>query len=637
MQNAVSSRSEASASQPAQTELINSSRRGFVLTKLTQTFEKLFPSGRLARADYVLASGFLTACFVLFFHDDIWGAGWDSLNYIFGHPLDFYENCKRIRGGGQTMVGTPYPPTIYLIFALWLYPLKLVGLLTGPETFPHYLTYWLKVLTSLAYLGSGPVFYRISLEYSRDRESAKYAAATWLVMPLALFSEIIFSQYDIFYVILTLAGFLMFLRRRLAAASFYFGLAITFKYFPAIVFLPLLLFYEKRIYRISFCCLIFLAPTLLIDFMYGHSPAFIEGVLHHSAIDRIYAATIDGGFMGYWAVYTLPASIAVLCGISYFAEPSDESHTRTAAFIWLVFSVLPFLLIVWHPQWVMFFAAPIALSSMLTKQREKFLLLDIVGMFLFVATVSLIFRDNVDAAMFQGATFGLHFENAYLMAQMFELFGARSLNVFYSGFFAYLVLQLVLKFRPLIREKSVITLDAINYGNVRRSLYVGLLIFVVPVSFAIYKDVVSHLHVVQNQDYIEVDDFGGLSGSKPFEQTFVAEGHAIEQLSVAMKTSVHAIGTSFLVEILDANGFKIAQSKQTVTTGSQGLNYDIRFDSVPVVKDRQYKIRLTSPGYSHESEITWVASSTKSYKGGQAFVDGASKNTDFLFRIVFAK
>ena len=117
----------------------------------------------------------------------------------------------------------------------------------------------------------------------------------------------------------------------------------------------------------------------------------------------------------------------------------------------------------------------------------------------------------------------------------------------------------------------------------------------------------------------------------------VAEGRTIEYLALGMKTSAHAIGTSFLVEILDANGHKIAQSKETVTTSSQWLNHDIRFESIPVLKDAQYKIRLTSPGYAHESDITWLATPADSYKSGHAVVDGVSRNSDFLFRIVFAK
>lgn len=635
MENATSSVPDAKAMSEA--ELFAKSRQTTVATKWTASLHKVFPRTRLGRADYIVGSAFVAVCFVLFFHVDIWGVGWDSLNYIFGHALDFYENCKRIRGGGQNMDNTPYPPTIYLIFSLWLYPLKMLKLLTGPESFPHHLTYWLKVLTTLVYLGSGVVFYRISLAYSDNRGSAKYVAAAWLTMPLALFSQFIFSQYDVFYVLLTLVGFLAFLRRWLVTASLCFGVAITFKYFPAFVFLPLLLFYEKRIRRIAVYCMVFLLPTLFIDLMYAHSSAFIEGVLHHSAIDRIYAATINSGFMGYWSVYTLPASVAVLCGISYFTEPSDETHMRTAAYFWLVSSILPFLLIIWHPQWVMFFAAPIVLTSMLSRDREKFLFLDLVGMFLFVATVSLIFRDNVDTAMFQGAMFGLDFDNAYLMAQLFEWFGTRSENVFYSGFCAYLVLQPALKYRALLREDAVIGPDAINYGNVRRSLYVGLLFFLIPASFALYKDMSGHLHVVQNQPYVAFDDFGELAGNRPFEQTFVAEGRTIENLAVALKTSDHAIGTSFLVEILDGGGRKIAGTKQTVASSSQWLYYDIQVKSIGVLKDAQYRIRLTSPGYAHESDITWVATLADSYKKGQAFVNGVPKDSDFLFRIVFAK
>jgi Glycosyltransferase family 87 len=603
---------------------------------LTGTFRRLFPARQLGKADYILSFAFIGVCFFAFFHDDIWGAGWDSLNYIFGHPLDFYENCKRIRGGGQ-IAQAPYPPTIYVIFAFWLYPLKLLGLITGPESFPHYLTYWLKALTTFAYLGTTVVFYRISIEYSNSRENATYAAAAWFTMPLALFSEFIFSQYDVFYVLLTVVGFLMFLRKRLMAASLCFGIAITFKYFPAFVYLPLLLFYEKRVQRIALYSLIFLLPTLAIDIAYGRSPAFIQAVLHHVAIDRVYAATIDSGFMGYWSIYTLPALLAVLCGVSYFLEPTDDTHKKTAAYIWLISSVLPFLLIIWHPQWVMFFAPPIVLTSILSKERGKFIALDIFGMLMFVPIVSLIFSDNVDAVMFQGPMFGIHFDNAYLMAQMFEWFDDRSLSVFYSGFCAYLVLQVVLKFRLLRGEDPAMTPDRIDYGGIRKNLYVGLLIFILPASFAICKDVTGHLHLVQNDDYDDVDNFGELSGERAFEQTFTSEGHTIEYVSLVLKTSTHAVGKNFLLEILDANNNLIARSRETVTASSQQLTRDIRLNSVAVETNAQYKIRLTAPSYTQESDITWLASTGDSYKRGQAVVSGTPKDSDFLFRVVFAR
>jgi hypothetical protein len=207
----------------------------------------LFPSERFGKLDYALAVTFLSLCFALFFHGDLQSMGWDSLNYLFGDVLEFYENCKRIHGGGINMLGTPYPPTVYAIFALWLYPLKLLGLITSPEAFPPILTYWLKALTTLVYIGSGWVFYRIALAYSVNKQRARFFTAAWLTTPLAVFPQFLFSQMDIFYVALTLAGFLMFLRRRLYWAATCFGVAITFKYFPLFAFIPLLLLYDSSV------------------------------------------------------------------------------------------------------------------------------------------------------------------------------------------------------------------------------------------------------------------------------------------------------------------------------------------------------------------------------------------------------
>src|SRR6185312_13065898 len=122
MQNASSSAPDEKSMSVCEAELITETRQGIVAAKWRASLDKVFPPRRLGKADYIFGSVFMAACFVLFFHGDIWGVGWDSLNYIFGHALDFYDNCKRIRGGGQNMVGTPYPPTIYVISAFWLYP-----------------------------------------------------------------------------------------------------------------------------------------------------------------------------------------------------------------------------------------------------------------------------------------------------------------------------------------------------------------------------------------------------------------------------------------------------------------------------------------------------------------------------------
>jgi len=593
--------------------------------------KNLFPSYRLSIYDYLIGGSFLAFCYFSFFHGDIWSTGWDSLNYLFGSPLEFYENCKRIKGGGQNMPGTLYPPTIYVIFAAWLYPFKLFGLLTNPNHFPLYLTYWLKVLTTLVYAASGVVFYKITQHYFGNRDWGRYATAIWLTTPLAVFSQFIFSQCDIFYVFLTLAGFLMFLRGNISVASLLFGVAITFKYFPAFVFIPLLLFFEKRISKIFVSLFIFLAPTLLIQYLYGQSPAFIEGVKHHYAIDRVFAASIDIG--GGWRIYYLFAIFTILSGVTYLLETSKERMPHTAAYIFLAASILPFLFILWHPQWVMFFAPALVLTTMIDKRCDRFLLLDLFGMLCFIATVSIAFHNNVDAAMFRGGLLGLDFNNSYEMAKFFKLFREHSTYVFLSGFWGYLVIQLVLKYRPAINVDLSQENRFFDYKNVRYRFYLGLLIFIVPACLAIYKDFTNKHHFIVNEGAGK--HYGELLKNRTFEQSFVAKGRFIEKVDLLLATFARQNSGSVFLEIVDSNSQSLAKAEWPIESIKDNSWQKFNFGSINVVQGMSYRLRLTSPSGQNGNAITWWATPNDSYSNGNAIIDGVSQDTDFAFKIKF--
>lgn len=118
--------------------------------------ERFLPAQRLTSADYVTGVALLLVCFILFFHGDIEYIGCNSLNFLFGNPLDFYENAHKYQGAVGAKLGAVYPPFVYAILALWLLPMKLLGFLKGPETFPVIFVYWLKILTTATYLYTGP-------------------------------------------------------------------------------------------------------------------------------------------------------------------------------------------------------------------------------------------------------------------------------------------------------------------------------------------------------------------------------------------------------------------------------------------------------------------------------------------------
>lgn len=593
----------------------------------------IFNKDNLTKTDWLLGFVILSLCFLFFYHRDIWGVGWDSLNYLFSNPIDFYENAKRIRGGGVHMRGTPYPPSIYLAFAAWLSPFAALGFIDSPAHLPDYYTYWLKLLTSLVYAASGFLFYNIAKVYFESDRHAKYAVAAWLTMPLAVFSQFIFSQYDIFYVLLTLAGILMFLKGHIFYASCWLGVAITFKYFPAFVFLPLLLLLEKRLDRLAFCLMVFLAPTIGIDFIYGDSPAFIEGVKRHGAIDRIFLSTFE---IGGWKLYLLFLAFGLLCGISYFYDLKESGRNSAIAYFWLLSSILPFLFIIYNPQWLMFIAPPIILTSLLSDKFERFFILDLVGMFFFVGAVSIAFQNNVDAAMFRGHFIGIGYNDSYRMANIFDRFKGHSMYVYLSGFWTYMILQILLKYQQLGVVKGA-SFFSINYNLIRRSFIFGLAIFLIPLGYTLYRD--------QNSPYLtiksEIRNFvpGELAGGTVFEQEFIAKGSALTKVSLLLATFARQNNGDVFFEIVDKNERVLKELKIDISNikDNSWHEFDFSPDGVAISRGGVYRLRLSSKEGVSGNAITWWASKTNSYSEGAAIVNNKRTGYDFAFKLNFLR
>lgn len=477
----------------------------------------IFPPFQLSKVDYLLGGILLLFCFFAFFQGDIFATGWNSLNYLYGSPLEFYENCKKIQGRGILPYAS-YPPSIFVVFALWLYPFKLLGLIKSPFYFTPFLVYWLKLLTFLVYITTGLLFYRVTQIYQKNREWGKYSTWIWLTSPLAIFSEFIFSQYDIFYTFLTLLGFYTFLKKKPYLASFIFGLAITFKYFPFFVFVPLLLFLEKKIFKLLICGVIFSLPILLVQIFYLHSPAYIAGVLEFSAIGRVFLSALEVSFQ---KIYYIFAIFIILAGIAYYLDVS-ENYKKVAAYIFLFSSIYPFLFIAWHPQWLLFITPGMALTTCLVQKNKtsKFLFFDLCGMFFFVAYVVLYFPKNVDLTMFQKKLFHLTFIPVQNMGALFNVFKDFSVFVYLSLFWGYLTLNLILKYKIFFIDKLFLTKYYL-YSKVRQRYYLGIFIFIVPALITLLLNLKNSEKYILNP--IRGKIFSELATNRIYEQNFEAK------------------------------------------------------------------------------------------------------------------
>jgi hypothetical protein len=597
-------------------------------------FIKLFPASKLSTIDYLLGGFFLLVVYFSFFHHDIYFTAWNALNFLFGNPLDFYENCRKFQGA-ENLVIANYPPPIYIIFALWLYPLKLLGLIKSPAYFSSDLVYWLKALTSLIYIGTGFIFYNVTQVYCSEKTWGKYATWLWLTTPLALFSQFIFSQYDIFYVFFTLWGFLFFLKRKVLLASLLFGLAITFKYFPFFVFIPLLVFFEKKIVRLMVSGFVFAIPMLAIQLLYGHSPAYVEGVMGFSVIGRVFASYLA---IGTAKIYTLFLLFALLIGMTYLLDNTKENANKVAAYIYLVSSVFPFLFIIWHPQWLIFSTPAILLTTLLMNERKKIhrlLFYDLVGMFFFVAYISLNFQNNADLAMLQSKIIPVDMSNAFNISDLFNIFKSFSADLYLSAFWAYLVLQFIVKY-PTQFEMGINSYYF--FGDVRLRFYIGLFIFLVPALLALTLSYKNADRYVVNAENIENNkDFGELTAGRVFEQTFIAKKSILNRVDLFLVTFDRVNHQAFKMEILNNENKSIVAVKRSAFHVLANRWNSFNLGEVKLKKGHLYRLRLFSEKSRTDDAISWVAYKKNNYKEGFAIVDGITQDSSFAFRLKFGE
>jgi hypothetical protein len=218
----------------------------------------------------------LALCFLIFKQSDLTHTYTSSYAYLQGHVYDFYDYNK------IHMSRNDYLPLMYIIFALWNLPLKLFGLLTYADlgvsiwqlSTPLEI-FWSKLLLCSFFLACVILLEKITkLLHANVEDGLARPSILFATSPIAIFAVFIFSQYDIFGVFFTLLGLYFYFQKRFWYFAFLFSVAISFKYFAAFIYLPLVLIIEKRPLYIARYGLIGLLVTALQVGAYWHSDIF---------------------------------------------------------------------------------------------------------------------------------------------------------------------------------------------------------------------------------------------------------------------------------------------------------------------------------------------------------------------------
>ena len=345
---------------------------------------------------YLLIS---TICFFSFNHGDILHTIGCSSALLNGHFTDFYEINTKVFGSLN------YLPSTYIIFAIWGLPLRILGYLNEVAMPPAGLIFWYKILTSIFFAGCGVLVYKIAKQIGYDAQRARYAIILFISSPIAIFSQFIFGQYDIITVFFMLLGLYFYFKNDLLKFTLWMSVAMTFKYFPIFIFLPMLALKEKRLSQLAKYALLVLVPVLLEISLYIWSPDFRSGVLHFPAANRVFSmAVVNVGAWPFNIIFYIWPLIII------YAYLKDESESLASNFwglrLALFAMALIFSTVLWHPQWMVILTPILALLIAASIRIDFFILLDSVFSFLFFSFTFRSFEMNVDTLLMKFGVWG---------------------------------------------------------------------------------------------------------------------------------------------------------------------------------------------------------------------------------------
>ncbi len=348
----------------------------------------------------------LGLCFLAFAQSDLIHTYSSSYAYLNGHFYDFYDYNKQYIGGND------YLPGIYLIFALWGLPLKLLGLLTSPElgysvwqTSSNLEIFWFKLLLATFFFSCVLLINKIVklLEPNGTQHSAS-PTLVFLSSPIAVFAIFIFSQYDVIGTFFTLLGLYSYFQKRFWRFAIYFSIAISFKYFAAVAFLPLVLLIEKRPTQLIKYGLIGLLATAIQAAFYWHSEIFQASFL------ALAGGKIKGAH--YSKLIYMGALYVILCAFSFFSRPhlslEKKSWASTAIFVCTLSYAFLFTTIAWHPQWMFILMPFFALAILYIRHQKAFLFFEILGYIAFIWLCVNFWPENVDVTMIRNGVLRDH-------------------------------------------------------------------------------------------------------------------------------------------------------------------------------------------------------------------------------------
>lgn len=284
-----------------------------------------------------------------------------------GDFFDFYGVNQTVSGNDTytKLQGCAYNILVYVVFAIWNLPLLLLRNLANVDVMNSIpCLVYAKLLPVAALLATVFVMKRILKSLMIPEEKHGLILYLYVASSLVISAVFITAQYDMLSVIFQLLGVYAFLERKDKWFVFWFGIAFCFKFFALVIFIPLLVLRDKRIFAWIKKLAMLMIPWILTEFpfaVFGSVTATTGGGLAKKlAFEMLYSANLGSSINLFVAVYV---GVVVWC---YLRKPNSETAAMDGIWACFVSYAAFFATMDSYPYWSVMLAPFVALIIALT-------------------------------------------------------------------------------------------------------------------------------------------------------------------------------------------------------------------------------------------------------------------------------
>ena len=563
---------------------------------------------------YLVVLPLLVITFFTFQQGDLLHTTKSSFGFLNNHFIDFYDYNKIQVGRND------YLPFIYIIFAAWNIPIKLLNLL-GIPTHIFLLTYWAKILLLIFYIATAVITFNIYkyIIIQQNKKIDTNFVEIFLLSPILLYTTIISGQYDIIELFFIMLAFYFYIRKYILYFCITMSMAISIKYIPIILFLPLLLFIEKNFIKIFRYTVVSLLFTILQIVFYLNSPAFRE------FMPQMTAHKISILYLIPFSPLNMPKIFyflfALLCTICYILKNNnDDGFYKKSINIALISLSIFILSVHWHPQWLVLLVPFFLLSTIYIKDKEIFLTLDIFGSLSFIIITLYFWQNNVDIGMMKYGVFQ-DFFNSYGLLNG-DLIPKLMIDLSISFFIIYLFIPLLIQF---VETKNTIH----DFTEIDLSILIKLR-FLIPLFFFISTTLIclfaprSIAQIIRENVFIKKEQITDLAETP---SVLIKQNTILKQEFYASEDNFYGFGIKFAtygkknrslitIELHDSAAKTIAQFKKFNLNIDDNKYVEFKFPPISNSKGRQYYISVTSNANTDRSISIWLSKNDTYRQGG---------------------